>query len=132
MVSLQDVFTRLGQLGYDVPAGENSAVQFELDWVLDYTVNYCNFSSRDEIPTLLDKRIIDRVCGEYLFKQQKAGNLEGFDYSAFVKTIKEGDTQLQFAGSADGETPESRFIDLCNRLERGFNSWLTHWRKLRW
>lgn len=132
MVSLQDVFTRLGQLGYDVPAGENSAVQFELDWVLDYTVNYCNFSSRDEIPNLLDKRIIDRVCGEYLFKQQKAGNLEGFDYSAFVKTIKEGDTQIQFAGSADGETPESRFIDLCNRLERGFNKVLTPHRRIRW
>lgn len=132
MVSLQDVITRLGQLGHEVPAGENSAVQFELDWVLDYTVNYCNFSSRDEIPTLLDKRIIDRVCGEYLFKQQKAGNLEGFDYSAFVKTIKEGDTQIQFAGSADGETPESRFIDLCNRLERGFDKWLTKWRRLKW
>lgn len=132
MVSLQDVFTRLGQLGYDVPAGENSAVQFELDWVLDYTVNYCNFSSRDEIPTLLDKRIIDRVCGEYLFKQQKAGNLEGFDYSAFVKTIKEGDTQLQFGNSSDGETPESRFIDLCNRLERGFDKWLTHFRRIKW
>lgn len=132
MVSLQDVITRLGQLGYEVPAGENSAVQFELDWVLDYTVNYCNFSSRDEIPSLLDKRIIDRVCGEYLFKQQKAGNLEGFDYSAFVKTIKEGDTQLQFGNSSDGETPESRFIDLCNRLERGFDKWLTHWRKISW
>lgn len=132
MVSLQDVITRLGQLGYEVPAGGNSAVQFELDWVLDYTVNYCNFSSRDEIPTLLDKRIIDRVCGEYLFKQQKAGNLEGFDYSAFVKTIKEGDTQLQFGNSSDGETPESRFIDLCNRLERGFDKWLTHFRRIKW
>lgn len=132
MVTLEQVASRLLQLGFSTTESDRATIQFELDLILDYVVNYCAFRDRNEIPTILDKRIIDRVCAEYLFKQQKAGNLEGFDYDAFVKTIKEGDTQIQYGNSSDGETPESRFIDLCNKMERGFDKWIARYRRLIW
>lgn len=132
MVTVEQVIDRLAQLGYTTYESQKPTVQFELDLILDYTVNYCNFDSVDEIPSVVEKRLIDRVCAEYLYNQQRAGLLEGFDYDAAVKTIKEGDTQLQFATSSDGDTPESRFVDLCDRLDRGYDKWLTHFRQVKW
>ena len=132
MVTVEQVMSRLSQLGYPVTEAERPVVEFEYDLILDYVVNYCNMFDRSEIPTILDKRIIDRICSEYLFKQQKAGLLPNFNYDAFVKTIKEGDTQIQYGNSSDGETPESRFIDLCNKMERGFDKWICRYRRLVW
>lgn len=132
MVTVNQVTDRLAQLGHTVDESQTATVEFELNLILDYTVNYCNFESVDEIPTVVEKRLIDRVCAEYLYKQQRAGLLEDFNYEATVKTIKEGDTQLQFGTSNDGDTPESRFVDLCNRLDRGYDKWLTHFRRVKW
>lgn len=132
MVVVNDITTRLAQLGYETQSTDLSYVQFELDLILDYVVNYCNFTSVEDIPTILDKRIIDRVCSEFLYKKKNAGQLEGFDYSAFIKTIKEGDTQIQFGSKSDSDTPESRFDDLVNYLQRGFDKWISLHRRLRW
>lgn len=132
MVTVEQVMSRLGQLGVTIDETDRATIQFELDLILDYTVNYCNFSDRTEIPTILDKRIIDRVCSEYLMKQKNAGLLDGFDYDAFIKVIKEGDTQIQYGNSSDSETPESRFNDLVNYLQRGFDKWISVHRRLRW
>ena len=132
MVTLEQVMTRLGQLGFNASESDRNTIQFELDLILDYTVNYCNFSDRTQIPSILDKRIIDRVCCEYLRKQKNAGMLEGFNYDAFVKTIKEGDTQITFGNESDGSTPESPFDALMNYMERGFDKWLAKWRRLKW
>lgn len=132
MVTVNDVTNRLSQLGYEVQPSELSYVQFELDLILDYVVNYCNFPSVNDIPEILDRRIIDRVCSEYLYKKKNSGQLEGFDYSNLVKTIKEGDTQIQFGTSSDGETPESRFDNLVDYLQRGFDKWISLHRRLRW
>lgn len=132
IVTLEQVISRLSQLGFEVAENQNDAVQFELDLILDYTVNYCNFSTVEDIPEILDKRIIDRVCSEYLLKQKNAGNLDGFDYEPFIKTIKEGDTQIQYGNSSDGETAESRFEDLCNYMQRGYDKWISLWRRIKW
>lgn len=132
MVTLEQVIERLRQFGFEVAETDTATIQFELDLILDYVVNYCNFNNRDDIPEILDRRIIDRVCSEYLFKQKNAGNLEGFDYEGFVKTIKEGDTSITFGNSADGDTPEDRFNSFVNRLERGFDKWISQWRRIKW
>ena len=98
MVTVEQVMSRLSQLGYPVTEAERPVVEFEYNLILDYVVNYCNMFDRSEIPTILDKRIIDRICSEYLFKQQKAGLLPNFNYDAFVKTIKER-SQINFSGT---------------------------------
>lgn len=132
MVTVEQVISRLGQLGVTIEENDRDVVQFELDLILDYTVNYCNFSDRTEIPNILDKRIIDRVCSEYLMKQKNAGLLDGFNYDAFIKTIKEGDTQITFGNESDADTPENRFNSLVNYMQRGYDKWISQWRKLRW
>lgn len=132
MISYPQVAERFQMLGFTVTEADKPAIEFEMRLILNYVINYCNFTSEADIPSILDYRIIDRICAEYLKKQKNSGNLEGFDYEGFVKTIKEGDTQIQFGNSSDGETPESRFDDLVDDMERGFDKWISLHRKLKW
>lgn len=129
MVTKENVIERLAQLDYVVKDTDDDIIDFELEKILNYVMNYCNIT---EIPEILDPRIIDRVCGEFLFYQKNSGQLEGFDYDAVIKEIKEGDTTLKYATGSDGDTAESRFDKFLNKLERGFDKWLVPHRKLRW
>lgn len=129
MVDREQIIARLGHLGYIATEEDNAAIDFEITKVLNYVKNYCNIT---EIPDILDPRIIDRVCGEFLFYQKNSGKLRGFDYDAVIKEIKEGDTTLKYATGSDGDTPESRFDKFLNKMERGFDKWITPHRKLRW
>ena len=129
MVTNEHIVKRLGQLGYTATDEDSAIIDFELEKILNYVMNYCNIT---EIPNILDPRIIDRICGEFLFYQKNSGNLEGFDYDAVIKEIKEGDTTLKYATGSDGDTAESRFDKFLNKMERGFDKWITPYRKLRW
>ena len=132
MVTLDKVVSRLTQFGFTVTQEDRDAIEFELNLILDYVVNYCNFSDESIIPEILDNRIIDRVCSEYLLKQKNSGNLDGFNYDAFIKTIKEGDTQIQFGNESDGDTPETRFDKMVDYMQRGFDKWISLHRKIKW
>lgn len=129
MVTKKNIINRLAQLGYIAKETDDEIIEFELEKILNYVMNYCNIT---EIPEILDPRIIDRVCGEFLFYQKDSGQLEGFDYDAVIKEIKEGDTTLKYATGADGDTAESRFDKFLNKMERGFDKWIAPHRKLRW
>lgn len=132
MVTIDDVKARLKQLGYSVDTTEDEMLKTDLKLTLQYVVNQCNFPSVTTIPEILDVRIVDRVCAEYLKKKKNSGQLEGFDYAGAVKTIKEGDTQIQFGTENDGETPESRFDKLVDYMERAFDKWISWHRRIRW
>ena len=129
MVSREKVIKRLGMLGYTATNDDNDNIDFELDKILNYVKNYCNIT---EIPEILDPRIIDRVCSEFLFYKKNSGQLSTFDYDAVIKEIKEGDTTLKYAVGQGEDTPESRFDSFVKQLERGFDKWITPHRKLRW
>lgn len=132
MVTVSMVSDRLQHFGYAVGDEDIPIVEFELTLILNYVVNYCNFSCVDDIPEILDYRIIDRVISEFLMKQKNAGVLKTFDYDAVVKSIKEGDTQINFGTENDGDTPESRFDKFVEYLQRGFDKWISPWRRIRW
>lgn len=129
MVTTEMVVQRLTTFGYTPSVSETNEVKYELDLVLDYVKNYCNIT---EIPEILDKRIIDRVCSSYLFNKKNTGNLTDFDYDAVVKQIKEGDTTVHYAVGQGEDTPENRFDSFVKQLERGFDKWITPHRRLRW
>lgn len=129
MVSESMVIERLGQLGHVVTDEDNEHIKFELNKTLNYVMNYCNITT---IPEILDPRIIDRVCADFLYYKKNSGNLEGFNYEAVIKSIKEGDTQIQYAVGQGEDTPENRFDAFVKTLERGFDKWLTPHRRLRW
>lgn len=129
MVDSQDIIDRLQHLGYIATEEDYSNIDFELKKIIHYVLNYCNIT---EIPDILDPRIIDRVCSEFLYYKKNSGSLAGFNYDAVIKSIKEGDTQIQYAVGQGEDTPESRFDAFIKNLERGFDKWLVPYRRLRW
>lgn len=129
MVFRDDVIKRLKQLGYTATDADNDQIEFELNKTLNYVMNYCNITI---IPEILDQRIIDRVCGEFLYYKKNSGSLEGFNYDAVIKSIKEGDTTITYAVGQGEDTPENRFDTFLKSLERGFDKWCTPYRRLRW
>ena len=128
-ITISEVSARLKHFGYTTTDADIPQLQFELQKIINYVLNYCNITT---IPTVLNPRIIDRVCFEFLFYKKNSGQLEGFDYDAVIKEVKEGDTTLKYATGADGDTAESRFDKFVSKLERGFDKWITPHRRLRW
>ena len=129
MVLRDDVIARLKQLGYTATEGDYEHIDFELQKTVNYVKNYCNIST---IPEILDPRITDRVCGDFLFYKKNSGSLDGFDYEAVIKSIKEGDTTITYAVGQGEDTPENRFDAFVKSLDRGFDKWITPHRRLRW
>ena len=129
MVVRDDVIERLKQLGYVATESDYETIDFELEKTLNYVMNYCNITT---IPEILDLRIVDRVCGYFLYYKKNSGSMDGFNYDAVIKSIKEGDTTITYAVGQGEDTPENRFDAFVKSLERGFDKWITPHRRLRW
>ena len=129
MVELNDIVTRLAQLGYQATDEDYQAIEFTLNQVVDYTLNYCNIT---KVPEIVELRMIDRVCADFLFNKKNSGGLEGFNYDNVIKSIKEGDTTLTYAVGQGEDTPENRFDAFVKKLERGYDKWITPHRCVRW
>lgn len=129
MVDRQKVINRLKHFGYTATQDDYEQIDFELTSVTNYTLNYCNIT---EIPQIVEPKLIDRVCSYFLFNKKNSGLLEGFDYDKLIKSIKEGDTQIQYATGQGEDTPENRFDALVKALERTYDKWITPYRRLRW
>ena len=129
MVSRQDIIDRLLQFGYTATNKDYDQIDFELTSVTNYVMNYCNIK---EIPDIVDPRIVDKVCSNFLYNKKNSGELAGFDYDAVIKSIKEGDTTLTYAVGQGEDTPENRFDSFVKTLQNGFDKWITPHRKLRW
>ena len=129
MVTRENIIDRLKQLGYTATESDGDHIDFELDKTINYVENYCNITS---IPIILNHRIVDKVCAEFLYYKKNSSQLEGFNYDAVIKQIKEGDTTVQYAVGQGEDTPESRFDSFVKQLERGFDKWCTPHRRLRW
>ena len=129
MVVKEHIVDRLKQLGYTATLDDVFQIDFELNKTLNYVMNYCNITT---IPEILEPRIIDRVCSDFLYFKKNSGSLEGFNYDAVIKQIKEGDTTIQYAVGQGEDTPENRFDTFVKALERGFDKWCTPHRRLRW
>lgn len=129
MVTREHIIDRLTQLGYSSTESDYDQIDFELQTVINYVIN--NFT-RDGVPEILDNRIIDRVCSSFLYYKKNSGSLEGFNYDAVIKSIKEGDTTITYAVGQGEDTPENRFDSFVKQLERGFDKWCTPHRRLQW
>lgn len=129
MVTRDAIIERLAQLGYKAVAADYPAIDFELNEVINYTLNYCNIT---KVPEIVEPRLINRVCSYFLYYKKNSGSLEGFNYDAVIKSIKEGDTTLTYAVGQGEDTPENRFDAFVKKLELGYDKWLTPHRRLRW
>lgn len=129
MVTRDDIIERLKQLGYTADESDYPAIEFELTEVINYTLNFCNLQ---EVPEVVEPRLINRVCSNFLYYKKNSGNLNGFNYETLIKSIKEGDTQIQYATGQGEDTPENRFDAFVKKLELTYDKWLTPFRRLRW
>jgi hypothetical protein len=129
MVERNKVIERLKQLGYIATEEDNDRIDYELQSVTNYTLNYCNIT---EIPPIVEPKLIDRVCSYFLFFKKNSGSLENFNYDAVIKEIKEGDTTVKYAVGQGEDTPENRFDTFVKQLERGYDKWITPHRRIRW
>lgn len=129
MVVRADVIDRLNQLGYTAAEADGRHIDYELEKITNYTLNYCNITT---VPAIIEKRLIDRVCGEFLYYKKNSGELEGFNYDAVIKQIKEGDTSISYAVGQGENTPENRFDAFVKQLERGYDKWIAPHRRMRW
>ena len=129
MVVRDNIINRLDQLGYVADEEDYEQIDFELEKIINYVMNYCNITV---IPEILNKRIVDRVCADFLYYKKNSGSLEDFNYETVVKSIKEGDTTITYAVGQGEDTPENRFDAFVKQLERGFDKWITPHRRLRW
>lgn len=129
MITIENIIDRLKQLGYTVVETDYEQINFQLNYMINYTLNYCNIT---EIPEIVEPRLIDRVCCDFLFYKKNSGTLDGFNYDNVIKSIKEGDTTVTYAVGSGEDTPENRFDSFVKRLERGYDKWLVPHRRLRW
>ena len=129
MVTRENIIDRLSQLGYVATEADYDAIDFELNELINYTLNYCNIT---EVPEIVEPRLINRVCSYFLYYKKNSGSLEGFNYDAVIKSIKEGDTTLTYAVGQGEDTPENRFDAFVKKLELGYDKWITPHRRLRW
>ncbi len=129
MVERNDVISRLKMLGYSPNEDDYPAIDYELDEVTNYTLNYCNIT---EIPTIVEPRLIDKVCSYFLYYKKNSGSLDGFNYDAVIKSIREGDTTITYAVGQGEDTPENRFDAFVKKLELTYDKWITPHRRLRW
>ena len=130
MVDRNQIVNRLKQLGYTATEADNEQIDFELTKIRNYVIN--NFTRSNSIPEILDPRIIDQVCCEFLFYKKNSGSLEGFNYDNVIKSVKEGDTTITYAVGQGEDTPENRFDAFVKSLERGFDKWCAVHRSIVW
>lgn len=129
MVTSLQIVERLAQLGYTATDEDYNQIDFELQQAVNYTLNHCNIT---HIPEIIEPRLIDRVCSSFLFYKKNSGSLKDFNYDSVIKSIKEGDTQIQYAVGQGEDTPENRFDTFVRKLEQGYDKWITPHRRMRW
>lgn len=129
MVTRENIIARLAQLGYVATEADHDAIDYELNEIINYTLNYCNIT---KVPEIVEPRLIDRVCSYFLYYKKNSGSLESFNYDAVIKEIKEGDTTVKYAVGQGEDTPENRFDAFVKKLELGYDKWITPHRRIRW
>lgn len=116
---------RLKMLGYEHDESEDWVLQYLIDkaaQTIEHTCNIC------EIPPCLHYVWCDMVCGEFLNTKLTTGKLTSIQVKQIVSRIKEGDTDVTFAGGQDPQTQLSAFFV---GMSTGNGQLIKH-RKLRW
>lgn len=127
---VKDVTKRLADFGYTVGAADAHAIDFLISKWSDYVLDFCNLK---ELPEGVEPKLIDKICGEFLYYKKNAGQLgEEFDFDAPAKIIKEGDTSITMSYGEGGKTPEQRFDNMLTSLMQSFDKNLVKYREFVW
>lgn len=122
------VEARLKSLGYEVTETD--------DFAIDYAISKAEARLKAEInwPTVPDGLFYvwsDLAAGTFLQDQKATGQLTGFDLTAPVKSISEGDTSVSYA-LADSNNPDTVLEALIKSLTGLDEFTLAAYRRLSW
>ena len=124
------VVPRLAMLGYSATEADKPALEY---LIAKCRVELLTNINHKEVPEGLFYTLVDMVAGQFMFNKKAAGDLEGFDFEAPVKSITEGDVSVTFAGGSDGaSSAEARFDALLSKLMHPAQSTLAAYRRMRW
>lgn len=125
---IEDIKNRLEFFGYTLQEEDEFALGFVINTVKKSIKNFCN---REDIPDELYEVLVNRVCGEFLNEKKGTGKLKDFDFAVAEKSIRIGDTTIDFAVNSN-LSPEANFDRLLKILMTTGESDLVSFRKLRW
>lgn len=122
------VESRLKSLGYEVTEAD--------DFAIDYAIRKAEAKLKAEVnqssvPDGLFYVWADLAAGVFLQDQKATGRLTGFDLSAPVKSVSEGDTSVTYA-LADTNNPDTVFEALIKQLTTLDEFVLAAYRRLAW
>ena len=125
---IETVLKRLVLFGIKLKDEDAWAISFCIQKVENYIKNSCNTL---KVPNGLFNVAVDRVCGEYLFMLKQTGklNIEGLEFGMITTSIKEGDTQVQFASGSSDDERITNFINYL--ITRGEGEFVCY-RKIKW
>jgi hypothetical protein len=133
---LEDVTLRLLSLGYTVIEADSWMIQFIIGKVQQEIIVQAGVYDADlgvmVVPDGLYWYAVDKATGEFMGEKKSIGGLTGFDVSAAVKSIQEGDTSVTFAFGSGDLTPEKRLDLLISYLKGDESGTLASYRKLQW
>lgn len=123
----ETIIKRLETMGYTYnPQTDEYALEFAEDRVTERILNAINDS---EIPDGLSFLATDMVCAEFLKLKKGFGQLTEIQFEQIARTIKLGDTNIEFANDA---SPEQKFDAAINYLLTGHEDEFARYRKLVW
>ena len=123
---LRTVKARLAFMGYELSAGDDTALIFLIGKTDDHIKNYCNI---DEVPEELKRSEADMIALEFLNTKAASGSLDESDISMDkVTQISEGDTSVSFANDSGCWTLGSMY----QAMKRKFDADLLPFRRMRW
>lgn len=124
------IVERLLAFGYTTSAADKSAIDFLIAKWSEYVLDFCNIQT---LPEGIEFKLIDKICGEFLYYKKNSGQLgENFDFEAPAKIIKEGDTSVTLSYGEGGKTPEQRFDAMLTSLTQSFDKNLVKYRRMAW
>jgi hypothetical protein len=122
----EQIRLRLESLGYHLKDNDSFLIAFEYLQLNNQVLVQTNLT---ETPNELFFPMVDLVSFEFLNIRRLNGKLEGFDFEALTKQVKEGDKSITFE---PGTTPEERFKKIVHDKRKEFKNLMMLFRKMVW
>ena len=122
----KDVQERLKSLGYECKNTDDYMLGFAMQAAKQHI---CNIANIRDVPEELSTLAVDMAAGEFLCAARTAGTLAGEEIEQIERSIKEGDTSVEYA---EDMTPSQRIDAYINHMRFGREQEIYAFRRMTW
>ena len=129
-ISIEEITEKLHLLGYQTTDGDLTFISYILKDVISYVSNFCYLT---EIPTALNKVIIDLTAGKFLKSKIATGVRvnELIDFSSRgISSITEGDVTVSYSINDPNSLTNLFMAEISKMCDKDRE--LIKFRKIRW